>query len=149
MSKKYNFIVTSQIRESYLPNMEEKITISVSEEELKSVNFFFLLKLQKGVRGLEIRDIVVLRAGVSWQDMETIAYLRGKFNFADERATNQALVELKKNLNKEKYCIDEFHISWHEVHVQFVKWFTNEFSRYLDNQIKGHEILLNMKTRIE
>lgn len=149
MSKKYNFIVTSQIRESYLPNMEEKITISVSEEELKSVNFFFLLKLQKGVRGLEIKDIIVLRAGVSWQDMETIAYLRGKFNFADERATNQALVELKKNLNKDKYCIDEFHTSWHEVHVQFVKWFTNEFSRYLNNQIKGHEILLNMKTRSE
>ena len=149
MSKKYNFTVTSQIRKSYLPNMEEKITILVSEEELKSVNFFFLLKLQKGVRGLEIKDIIVLRAGVSWQDMETIAYLRGKFNFADERATNQALVELKKNLNKEKYCIDEFHASWHEVHVQFVKWFTNEFSRYLDNQIKGHEILLNMKTRVE
>jgi hypothetical protein len=148
MSKKYNFTVTGQKRESYLPDMEEKITITVSEEELKSINFYFLLRLQKDSKTIEVRDIT-LRVGVSWQDMETIAYLRGKFNFDDEREINQALLELKKDLNKDACCIDGFHASWREVHMQFIKWFTNEFCRYLDNQIKGHDILLNLKARAE
>lgn len=143
MSKIYKFKITGQKRESYLPDMKERITISVSAEELKSTSFFFSLKLHKDSKVFEIEDIS-LKYGPSWQHAELMGYLQGKFNFDSEKDIERALLELKNNFNHKEYCIEIFHSSWRELHIQFAEWFLNEFQPYLDNQIKSHEILLNI-----
>jgi len=148
MTQKYKFKVTSKISESYLPEIEEKFCIRVSEENFNPTSFLFFLKLKEGEKAMETRNIT-LKVGVAWQDMEKIAYLKGKFDFDSERSINLALLELKKSSNRERYCLDEFSSSWQELHIQFSTWYNNEFRHYLDNEAKSNDILLNLKTESE
>jgi hypothetical protein len=81
MSAKYNFRISSRKITSYLPGMEQELSIKVLEDEGDLTNFHFVLNFAKDSNSLEIREIN-LKVGVSWQDIETIAYLKGRFFFS-------------------------------------------------------------------
>jgi len=142
----YKFKVTSRKTKAYFPEMEESISIQVSESEFNPTSFMFVLQLDRDNTEIKIKDIT-LKVGVAWQDMETVAYLKGKFTFDSERSINQALLELQKAFNQNDYSIDSFKESWRELHNQFVKWFIKDFKVYLDKLVESHKILISLNRK--
>jgi hypothetical protein len=141
MSTKYKFGISSRKITSYLPDIQQELSIKVLEDEGDLTNFHFLLKFSKDSNALEIREIH-LKIGVSWQDMETIAYLKGRFFFREERDINNALVELQNGLNAKSYCIDQFNARWQQFHLQFCEWFNIKFKPCQIKEIETHQSYL-------
>lgn len=144
----YKFKITSIKAENYLPEAAETICVQVSEAEFNPTSFVFIIDFNQNNRKIQVKDVSV-KVGVAWQDMETIAYLKGKFTFTSERSVNQALIELQKGFNKQNYSIDNFKQSWRELHRQFVLWFHEDFNRYLDIFVASHEILCSLNKKAD
>jgi hypothetical protein len=82
--EQYIFKVTSRKIESYLPDMDEKLTIKVSHTKFKATNFYFSLRFDKTLDSITIKDLDI-KVGAGYQDLETIAYLKGYFSFIEDR----------------------------------------------------------------
>jgi len=141
MSTSYKFRISSRKLKSYLPDLEQELSIKVLEDDSDLTNFHFLFKFLPAKDCIEI-DTITLKVGVSWQDMETIAYLKGRFFFREERDINQAITELKNGLNGKEYCIDGFSSRWQQFHLKFCEWYKSALKPCLEQEIKAHKSYL-------
>lgn len=139
----YKFKVSSRKLKSYLPDFEQELSIKVLEDGGDLTNFQFSLKFSKELNAIEIREIN-LKVGISWKDIETIAYLKGRFFFQEERDINKALIELKNGLNGNNHCIDGFNTRWQQFHLQFCTWFDTKFKACQIKEIETHKAYLEL-----
>lgn len=139
MNKEYNFKVTCRKIESYLPNMDEKLTIKVSHAKFKTMDFYFSLSFDKTVDLIAIKDMA-FQIGTSAQDLETKGYLKGFFGFSDDRDIVHAIEGLKKKFNGQECSIDKFDSRWQEFHISFSKWFNNSLRPCLDKELELHKM---------
>lgn len=139
MSEEYSFKVTCRKIESYLPNMDEKLTIKVSRIKFKTIDFYFSLSFDKTLDLIIIKDMA-FQLGASSQDLETKGYLKGFFGFAEDRDIAQAIDGLKKKFNCQECSIDKFDSRWQEFHISFAKWFNNKLKHCLDKELELHKM---------
>lgn len=147
MSTLYKFRVSSRKITAYGSDLKTELCISVlpdeedvthflwcnAHDEEDLAHFRFLCKFSKDQDCMEVKD-VTLKLGASWQDMETITYLKGRFCFRDERAINAAMLELKNGLNGQKFCIDGLGTRWQQFHVKFCQWFFAQLKPCLEQE---------------
>ncbi len=139
MSEEYSFKVTCRKIESYLPNMDEKLTIKVSRIKFKTIDFYFSLSFDKTADLIIINDMA-FQIGASAQDLETKGYLKGFFGFSEDRDIAQAIEGLKKKFNGQECSIDKFDSRWQEFHISFSKWFNSNLKPCLDKELELHKM---------
>lgn len=134
MSEEYIFKVNSRKIETYNNSAEEKITIKAHNTKFKATNFYISLNLNKYTNIIHISQID-LKIGVSWQDIETLAYLKGYFGFTEDKEITKALSELKNAFNGEPTNIDVFEPKWQEFHLSFIKWYKDKLKLCLEKEL--------------
>lgn len=147
---KYDFKITGQKRDLDLSCLSEQFTIVSSENEFRVSDFYFFLNLKKEESFFEIKKILLTPDNAPyWQTENALNFLEAKFRFRKKEEVERAIKELQKALNGNTHCIDIFDHSWRIFHRQFVEWYRNELSPFLENEIKSYEHFVNIKSRYE
>ena len=141
MTTKYRFQLSRRETTSYPSSMKEKLSVRILEDGANLTNFVLSLKLSEERERLKINDIN-LKVGVAWQDMETMAYLKGRFFFNDEREINKAVAELKNGLNTNDFSIEGFHERWQAFHLEFCEWFDAKLKPCLNQEVRLYQSYL-------
>jgi hypothetical protein len=139
MTEEYIFKVSSREVKSYLPDLDQKLNIQASHAKFKSTTFYFLLQFDQKADTFLIKTIE-LKVGISWQDLETIAYLKGYFGFIEDREILKAIEELKNALNDKECSVAQFDAKWQEFHISLKKWFFDKIKPCLELELKLHKM---------
>jgi len=73
--------------------------------------------------------------GCAWQDIEEKAYLKGRFNFIEDREIILATNDLKDILNQKSSELN-FSSKWIDLRYEFATWYDYNIKPLLEDEIK-------------